>query len=160
MHCELSGVCAFHREVLVDYEITGNNLLSHHLPGMRCHWLFVGEKHRMSGKSERESPWFKYGSDAKYRAWIQTQPSALSGQQDYCDDGIMRCEAAHFRTAATSGTGFKAPYSCIPLTHDEHQLQHGQGASELGDKEWWWHQVDHHLRKWAQGKLKKTVMDF
>jgi hypothetical protein len=67
-------------------------------------------------------------TDAEYRAWIQTLPSCLSGQfSEYLDDGRKLCIAAHVRRAGESGTAYKAPYSCVPMTQTEHLYQHQHG---------------------------------
>jgi hypothetical protein len=90
------------------------------------------------------------GSDADYRRWVQRQPSALSGHfSEYLESGEGRCIAAHVRRAATSGTGYKGPYSCIPLTHSEHLVQHEKGESALKPKAWWDEQAEHYLRRWV-----------
>ena len=88
------------------------------------------------------------GTDKQFREWIQRQPSAISGRFSEYVDGEGRCLAAHVRRAATSGTGYKAPYSCIPLTRAEHDLQHQQGESALRPKAWWDQQAEQYLRRW------------
>jgi hypothetical protein len=51
----------------------------------------------------------------KYRGWIRTLPSAVSG--------ALGCEAAH--TGDDGGMGQKpSDYSCIPLTFEEHCEYH------------------------------------
>jgi len=62
--------------------------------------------------------------DWKYRAWIRSLPSAISG--------MTPCEAAH--TGNDGGTSMKASdYSCIPLAWSEHAEYHriGRAAFEL-----------------------------
>ncbi len=68
-------------------------------------------------KSERESPWSKYGTDKQYQAFVRTLPSAVSGQ-------TQNIVYAHYRTAKNSGIGIKPVYSGIPLTYVEHLEQH------------------------------------
>jgi hypothetical protein len=54
----------------------------------------------------------------RYRAWIRSLPSAVSG--------AMGCEAAH--TGQDGGLSMKASdYSCIPLTPIEHLRYHAIG---------------------------------
>lgn len=65
--------------------------------------------------------------DARFRVWIQRLPSCISGQFSEYVNGEGRNPACHVRRAATSGTGFKAPFSCVPLTHKEHTTQHTRG---------------------------------
>jgi hypothetical protein len=56
--------------------------------------------------------------DYKYRAWVRSLPSAVSGYHG--------CEAAH--TGSDVGTSTKASdYSCIPLTPAEHREYHSIG---------------------------------
>lgn len=72
--------------------------------------------------------WAAVGTDAEFRAWIQKQPSCLDGNQDWVTElGEGMCEAAHVRRAGESGTAQKSAYSCVPLTHEQHQLQHSKG---------------------------------
>ncbi len=66
-------------------------------------------------------------TDKKFREWVQRQPSCLSGRFSEYVNGEGRCIAAHVRRAATSGTGYKAPFSCVPMTDDEHRFQHQHG---------------------------------
>jgi hypothetical protein len=67
-------------------------------------------------------------TDTAYRAWIQTQKSCITGNfSEYLEDGRKLCVAAHVRRAGTSGTGFKASFSCVPLTQTEHTYQHNHG---------------------------------
>jgi len=39
-----------------------------------------GQKRTKTSKSERESPWYQYGTDKQYQAWCRKQPSAYSGK--------------------------------------------------------------------------------
>lgn len=96
----------------------------------------------MSGKSERESPWFKYGSDKSYQQFCRKLTSALSGEEP--------CIYAHYRTAANSGIGIKPVYSGIPLTYREHLLQHQIGQFNFMNRVWWEYQVQKHLKMWAK----------
>jgi hypothetical protein len=68
-------------------------------------------------------------NDAAYCKWIQTQPSALSGGRP--------AVAAHYRTAANSGTGCKPLFCCIPLLDEEHREQHRIGQFNFKPREWW-----------------------
>lgn len=88
------------------------------------------------------------GTDKQYRRWISHQTSCVSGRFSEWVDGVGRCEAAHVRRAGRSGTGFKAEYSCVPLTRTEHAAQHQHGESALATKDWWDAQVVKYLRLW------------
>lgn len=92
----------------------------------------------------------KKGSDKKFREWVQRQPSALSGQFSEWVNGEGRCIAAHYRTAANSGTASKPKYSCIPLTNDEHLRQHQIGQFAFQPREWWEREIEKHLRRWIE----------
>jgi hypothetical protein len=93
------------------------------------------------------------GSDDTYRKWIQTQPSAYSGNFSEYINGEGRCIAAHVRRSSNAGTGYKPPYSCIPLTDAEHQLQHQKGESALSPREEWDKAKNKYLIKWAKQEL-------
>jgi hypothetical protein len=67
-------------------------------------------------------------SDRLYREFIQRQPSCLTGRFAEYVDGEGRNPACHVRRANKFGTGFKAEYSCVALTHQEHDIQ-----SRLGE---------------------------
>jgi hypothetical protein len=69
-------------------------------------------------------------TDAQYRSWIQTLPSALDGKSfsEWLPElGEWRNPACHVRRAGESGTGYKAEFSVIPLTHIQHDYQHRYG---------------------------------
>jgi hypothetical protein len=88
------------------------------------------------------------GTDKAFREWVQRQPSCLSGRFSEWVDGEGRCLAAHVRRAGESGTAFKALYACVPLTRQEHDLQHQQGESALASKEWFDEQRFRYLMLW------------
>lgn len=103
------------------------------------------------------------GTDEEYRKWIQGCASCISNKYNYTELG-PKCEAAHVRRAGQSGTGYKAPYSCIPLTHEEHQLQHQKGESALllsagiafdDAKEWFNKKRCHYVQEWGKMRLKE-----
>lgn len=83
--------------------------------------------------------------DETYRKWIQRQPSCLSGTYSEYVNGEGRCVAAHVRRASGSGTGFKGDFACVPLTQEEHLLQHQHGEESLKPKGWWDAQVEKYL---------------
>jgi hypothetical protein len=67
--------------------------------------------------------------DKAFREWVQQQPSCISGAFSEWVNGEGRNPACPIRRAATSGVGFKAPYSGVPLTHEEHRDQHQYGEA-------------------------------
>lgn len=87
------------------------------------------------------------GTEREYLEWLKTQRSALSGQTSW-DGGTAFCEPAHWRTAKHAGTSQKPEWLAIPLTHDEHALQHQKGQSVIGTRDWWQQQCVKHLELW------------
>src|ERR1700723_609989 len=67
-------------------------------------------------------------TDKAYREFIQTLSSCITGRfSEYLEDGRKLCVAAHVRRAGESGTAYKAPFSCVPMTQTEHLYQHQHG---------------------------------
>ncbi|WP_088257003.1 hypothetical protein [Fimbriiglobus ruber] len=103
------------------------------------------------------------GTDEEFRAWVQKQPSCISARfSEWLDDiGEWRNPACHVRRAGKSGTAYKEPYACIPLTHEEHRIQHDRGEAAclnrfLGGEwssdvasDWFDEQRLHYLRMWV-----------
>ena len=87
-------------------------------------------------------------TDQEYRAWIQKHPSCISGRFSEYVNGEGRNPACHVRRAKNSGTGYKAEFSCVPLTQAEHNLQHQHGETYFHPKEWWDAQVEKYRRLW------------
>lgn len=67
--------------------------------------------------------------DDQYQAWIRKQPSCISGRYSEWVNGEGRCEYAHVRRAKDGGTGYKPLFSGVPLTHEEHAMQHQKGEA-------------------------------
>jgi hypothetical protein len=83
-------------------------------------WQLTGKWTRVERRKARRGPLRSW----KYKAWIRTQPSVVSG--------LMGCEAAH--TGSDGGTSMKAnDFTCAPLTLEEHLEYHriGRAAFEL-----------------------------
>jgi hypothetical protein len=95
------------------------------------------------------------GSDTEFLDWIRLQKSAYSDQYSEFIDAEGRCEAAHVRRAGEAGTAYKPPYSAIPLTHEEHKLQHASGESALGGKEWFDKMAAGYRISWGKHQLCK-----
>ena len=93
------------------------------------------------------------GTDSDYLDWVRTMPSCVTDSYGEWVDGIGRNEACHVRRSHNSGTSIKPEYSAIPMTHDEHALQHQRGESVFGAPEWYDEQVVHHLVLWINGKV-------
>lgn len=93
------------------------------------------------GKSERESPWYRYGTDAEYQAFCRSLPSALSGK--------FPTVYAHYRHGG-AGLGIKPPFSGLPLTWDEHTEQTRVGQKNFMPDEWWQKKVSFCLNEWRK----------
>lgn len=104
-------------------------------------------------RTEANSPWSRYGSDDSFLAFLRLRPSAVSGRYDW-NDGVGRCEACHYRHAGNSGWGMKPPYSAIPLTHKEHQMQTAITQYKFMPKERWEYLVEFYLKAWARSTGK------
>ncbi|WP_020474217.1 hypothetical protein [Zavarzinella formosa] len=68
-------------------------------------------------------------TDKAYRVWVQTLPSCISGQYSEWVHAEGRNLACHVRRAGKSGTAYKAEYSCVPMTREEHDYQHQHGEA-------------------------------
>lgn len=100
----------------------------------------------------------KAGSDKDFLEWVRSQPSAISGGWAVWNMqlGIGRCQACHYRTAENSGVGMKPEYSAIPMTADEHRLQHDIGQYAFKPREWWEETVVHYVEKWITNLKKES----
>lgn len=98
-----------------------------------------GSKRRSRGKVD----------DRDFLDWLKTLPSAYSGK--------MPCDPAHYRTAANSGVGCKPLYSAIPLTREEHRLQHRIGQFNFMPRAWWETQVAHYVDLWKKIDVSDKV---
>jgi len=96
-------------------------------------------------RSERESPWYKYGTDAQYRAWCRKQPCAVSGHS-------YEVVYAHYRTANNSGIADKPPFSGVPMNSQLHMEQHRIGQYAFKSRLWWEQNVELHLLRWAKSR--------
>lgn len=96
------------------------------------------------------------GSDRTYREWLQKQRSVFSGEFSEYVNGEGRSIAAHVRRSGEAGTAYKPQYSCIPLTNDEHTLQHQKGESALDGLDWE-KQKNKYLVEWAKTTLSEIL---
>jgi hypothetical protein len=97
---------------------------------------------QLKGKRNKKKQSPAEAEDKTFRAWLRTQPSAYSG--------MSPCIAAHYRTAANSGTGTKPLFSAIPLTVGEHNRQHQIGQYTFMPREWWEEKVAYYLERWKK----------
>lgn len=113
------------------------------------------------------------GTDAEYHAWIQRRKSCVSRKYSEYVDGEGRCIAAHVRRASDAGTAFKPEFHQVPLTDEEHQLQHQHGEMELllrtgifcreatpvlpNAKDWLYEKAFSYRQRWVWETLKKQL---
>lgn len=84
----------------------------------QVHGVDETKPRRLRSRGARRGP----ARNWKYRAWIRSLPSAVSG--------ATGCEAAH--TGDDGGTAQKSSdYSCIPLTVSEHREYHQIGRTRF-----------------------------
>ena len=101
--------------------------------------------------------WPRIGSDKEYLNWLKNQKSAKSNEYSWIDTdtGEGHSVPAHYRRVQHgSGTSIKPLYCAIPLTNDEHQLQHQKGHDAIGPDEWWEKQRIKYVQRWAWETLK------
>jgi hypothetical protein len=92
------------------------------------------------------------GTESDYLAWLRRWPSCLSDTYERWEDGQGYCEAAHVRMVHLgSGTGLKPEYMAIPLTHDEHRMQHEKGMSVFYPDDWYEATARTYLARWVNG---------
>lgn len=114
----------------------------------------------MTCKAEQRHPASIYGSDRQYRDWLSYQPSCVSGGFNQVLNGAGRNIACHVRRASNAGTGYKPPFSAVPMTDVEHMLQHNRGEAAVllaygkghfttqQAKEWFNEQARKYLERW------------
>lgn len=100
------------------------------------------------------------GDDSAYLAWIRTQPSCVSGLFSEYVNGKGMSVAAHVRRK--SGVAVKPKFSAVPLTDEEHRLQHQYGEHGLLNrklpgvwdrqtaKRWFEIKAKEHLARWKE----------
>lgn len=99
------------------------------------------------------------GTDSEYQEWVRLWPSCLTGAYNTVVHDIGRCEFAHVRRAAESGTGYKPEYSGIPLTHEEHAMTHQKGESIFYPSEWYDKQAVRYLTMWINGMSPPDIQE-
>jgi hypothetical protein len=90
------------------------------------------------------------GTDAEFLDYVKSRPCCYDGYAS-CDGDVV---AAHVRRIADgAGTSIKPKYSAIPLCNNHHQLQHQQGESALGGKDWCDKQRAKYLTDWCKEQI-------
>jgi hypothetical protein len=100
-------------------------------------------------RDEQASPWYKFGTDKQFRAFIRTLPCCICGVFRAWVDGIGVSEAAHVRLGGNGGIAYKPPYSAVPMCRHCHSSQHQHGHSHLGSVDFWLQLVKKYLTMWA-----------
>lgn len=108
------------------------------------------------------------GSEADFELWLRGQVSAIDGDHDWDEQrGEPLCDPAHVRrTAEGSGTAEKPPYYAVPLTHEQHLMQHQHGEKACLDafktdrdftpaeaRAWFESKAEHYRNEWASWTL-------
>lgn len=122
------------------------------------------------GKAENEHPARAYGTDKQFLDWLTYQPSCLDGVFNQWQDGVGRNIACHVRRAGFAGTGFKPPFSAVPMTDAQHKVQSGRDG-EVGvllkytgqafaleqAKLWFENQVAMYLQQWIHERIRAGI---
>ena len=88
-------------------------------------WLYHQIHGKPLGKASPRKPRRGPARDYRYKAWIRSLPSMVSGKHG--------CEAAH--TGSDGGMSMKASdYTCVPLTPEEHREYHQIGRASFERK--------------------------
>lgn len=112
-------------------------------------------KLKLSGFFRSPLVWRALGSDDEYLEWLRDQLCAYCGWEPHWEmDTFVRCEAAHRRRANNSGTAHKPEFDAIALCRKCHHLQHQEGESALGGKEWFDRQRIKHVETWAWVRMR------
>lgn len=91
-----------------------------------------------------------------FTAWIQRQPSCISGRFSEYVNGEGRCIACHVeRVSRGSGKGIKSKKSLVPMDFKEHVLQHSKGETALRPKEWFENKADEYYAMWEASLLSR-----
>jgi len=99
--------------------------------------------------------WRLIGTDAQFLAWVRLQKCAYCQVPSSPEKPV---EAAHVRRVAEgAGVALKPDYCAIPLCHTHHALQHAQGESALGGKEWFDKKRIEFVSQWAWESLKQQL---
>jgi hypothetical protein len=99
--------------------------------------------------------WRAIGSDLQFLAWVRQQKCAYCHTENNPNNPVV---AAHVRRVSEgAGIGIKPEYCAIPLCNEHHRLQHAQGESSLGGKEWMDKKRIEHVTCWAWETLKQQL---
>lgn len=92
------------------------------------------------------------GTDADFLAWLRNFPSLLTDTYSEVVNGEGKCESAHIRrVSAGAGMGIKPDYCAVPLTSEEHKMQHQKGETVFCPTEWFEKHAARYLAMWING---------
>jgi len=106
---------------------------------------------RLSGFFRCQSVWPKIGTDKHFLGWLKAQKCCVCGKPGPGDPAHVR------RIASGAGTGRKPEYSAVPMCHEHHVLQHQQGESAVGGKEFLDKARVNAVESWSWTKLKSDL---
>lgn len=134
-----------------------------------------GAKRKRQHKSvaEMAHPASGRGTDAEFLNWLTYQPSCLDGGFSFTDEqGKPRNVACHVRrVAAGAGMATKPIFSAVPMTDEQHKLQHQRGEMAVIEKycigvrptspeqakQWFETEAAEHLQRWQLEKENKWL---
>ena len=92
------------------------------------------------------------GTDDQFLDWIRQQTKSATGRPSGGESGPI--VPAHVRRVANgSGTGIKPPFAAIPLTDQEHRLQHQKGETAIASREQWDKWRANYLTYWVKSRI-------
>ncbi len=91
------------------------------------------------------------GTDTNFLGWLHQEPCCVVGSRH--DGDIV---AAHVRRVNKgAGQGIKPKFSAVPMCDGHHRLQHSQGESAVGGREFFDKQAQNYRAKWFFLLLKQ-----
>lgn len=92
------------------------------------------------------------GTDDEYHEWIKGHKKSATGKVGVDDvDPIVPAHVRRVKDGA--GTSYKPPFTQIPLTKSEHDLQHQKGESAVADREQFDKWRVKYLTEWGKHKI-------
>lgn len=127
-------------------------------------------KPSVTPKAEREHPAFQYGTDAEYLDFVSRQPSCIDGAWNQIEPESRNIACHVRRLSKGAGFGIKPPFSAVPMTHNQHMIQSGNGGEvmvlevytgnrlpQIAAAEWFERQADKSLASWIESKVSSTA---
>lgn len=117
------------------------------------------------GKEEMAHYAYKYGSDKQFLKWASEQPSIIDGTfNQYNPNRNIACHVRRQKDGA--GMGIKPPFSAVPMTQEQHDVQTKWGeeaayrmvtyfTDEQFAKIWFEKKRDETVSKWIEHRKGK-----